>query len=135
YLYVPEFHAYAGAGLEAVLRDAAAHRLNLTLVDESLGQLSADARRAVFGTAGSIVALQSSGDEAVQLHRQMHVRRPARASTRARILERPRWRDLLERAHANGESMYVARVAHFDRRPPRPGHGRRNGRVLQRHGR
>jgi hypothetical protein len=242
YLYVPEFHGYAGADVETVLREAAAHRLNLTLVDESLEQLAAPAQRAVVRTAGGIVAFQSDGDDAVALHRAIHVRRPVRASTgtlydhdaacramaapvgaqvrellgaaclfpdddqpnypadridrlmaevqrvrdvvrpddlteidwpraadfgalpprtafvrtahadtvcaltldvsppsdartRARILERPRWRDPLPRARANGESTDTARGAHLNARPPRPRYGRRNGRALQRHGR
>jgi hypothetical protein len=242
HLYVPEFHAYVGADAEAVLRDAATHRLNLTLVDESLRQFPGAAQRALVETAGSIVAFHSDGDDAAALYRAMHVRCPARASTgarydhdaarrtaaapvrarvrellgaaclfpdddqpnypaervdrlmadvqrvrevpppddlteidwpsaadfaslsprtafvrteqpamvraltldalppsdphtRARILDRPRWRNPLERARTNGEPPLAPRVAHFDTRPPRPRLGRRNGRALQRHGR
>jgi hypothetical protein len=71
-LTVDEFQNFTVASFESILAESAKYRVNLTLANQNLGQLSSSLERAIFGNCGTVVAFQVSADDASRLQREMH---------------------------------------------------------------
>lgn len=56
YLYVDEFQNFATNSFIKILSEARKYRLNLTLVNQYIGQIDEDVQKAIFGNAGSLVS-------------------------------------------------------------------------------
>lgn len=70
-LTVDEFQNFTVASFESILAESAKYRVNLTLANQNLGQLSSSLERAIFGNCGTLVAFQVSADDANRLQREM----------------------------------------------------------------
>lgn len=70
-LTVDEFQNFTVASFESILAESAKYRVNLTLANQNLGQLSSSLERAIFGNCGTVVAFQVSADDASRLQREM----------------------------------------------------------------
>lgn len=58
YLYVDEFQNFATPDFAQILSEARKYRLNLTVANQFIGQMQEDVKMAVFGNAGTIMALR-----------------------------------------------------------------------------
>lgn len=74
-LTVDEFQNFTVASFESILAESAKYRVNLTLANQNLGQLSSSLERAIFGNCGTVVAFQVSADDASRLQREMQTSR------------------------------------------------------------
>lgn len=72
YFYVDEFQNFTVASFETILSESAKYRLNLTLANQNLGQLSSSLQRAIFGNIATLVSFQISSDDAPYLRKEMH---------------------------------------------------------------
>jgi hypothetical protein len=75
YLYVDEFQNFATNAFATILSEARKYRLNLTMANQYIGQLSPDKsntmlRDAVFGNVGSIVSFQVGSEDAEEIAKQ-----------------------------------------------------------------
>ena len=64
YFYVDEFHNFATDTFDEILSEARKYRLNLTIANQFLGQLTPLIRKTVFGNVGSFVSFRVGGDDA-----------------------------------------------------------------------
>lgn len=69
YLYVDEFQNFATASFATILSEARKYRLNLTMANQFIGQLTPDKsstmlKDAVFGNVGTIVSFQVGSEDA-----------------------------------------------------------------------
>jgi len=64
YFYVDEFHNFATDSFDQILSEARKYRLNLTLANQFLGQLSETIRKTVFGNVGSLLSFRVGGEDA-----------------------------------------------------------------------
>ena len=69
YLYVDEFQNFATASFATILSEARKYRLNLTMANQFIGQLTPDRantmlKDAVFGNVGTIVSFQVGSEDA-----------------------------------------------------------------------
>ena len=69
YLYVDEFQNFATASFATILSEARKYRLNLTMANQFIGQLSPDKsntmlKDAVFGNVGTLVSFQVGSEDA-----------------------------------------------------------------------
>jgi hypothetical protein len=64
YFYVDEFHNFATDTFDEILSEARKYRLNLTLANQFLGQLSDKIRKTVFGNVGSLISFRVGGEDA-----------------------------------------------------------------------
>ena len=75
YLYVDEFQNFAMASFATILSEARKYRLNLTMANQFIGQLTPDKsstmlRDAVFGNVGTIVSFQIGSEDAEEIAAQ-----------------------------------------------------------------
>ncbi|MDC0358631.1 type IV secretory system conjugative DNA transfer family protein [Oligoflexia bacterium] len=64
YFYVDEFHNFATESFDEILSEARKYRLNLTLANQFLGQLSSSIRETVFGNVGSLLSFRVGAEDA-----------------------------------------------------------------------
>lgn len=64
YCYVDEFHNFATDTFDEILSEARKYRLNLTIANQFLGQLTDNIRKTVFGNVGSIISFRVGGEDA-----------------------------------------------------------------------
>jgi len=72
YFYVDEFQNYTVSSFETILSESAKYRLNLTLANQTLGQIPASLQRGIFGNVATIVSFQVSAEDAPHLRKEMH---------------------------------------------------------------
>ncbi len=77
YLYADEFQAYATDSFALILSEARKYGLSLTLSHQYIGQLSEPLRKAVIGTAASMVSFRLGADDAELVARHVGFRNPA----------------------------------------------------------
>lgn len=70
YLYVDEFQNFATDAFATILSEARKYRLNLTVANQYLAQMSDEVREAVFGNVGTMVTFQVGFDDAESLSEQ-----------------------------------------------------------------
>ncbi len=75
YLYVDEFQNFATASFATILSEARKYRLNLTMANQFIGQLTPDKsstmlKDAVFGNVGTLVSFQVGSEDAEELASQ-----------------------------------------------------------------
>lgn len=58
YLYVDEFQNFATPDFAAILSEARKYKLNLIVANQFIGQMQEEVKMAVFGNAGTVVALR-----------------------------------------------------------------------------
>lgn len=78
YFYVDEFHNFATDTFDEILSEARKYRLNLTIANQFLGQLSEKIRKTVFGNVGTNVAFRVGGEDASILAGEFNPRFSAR---------------------------------------------------------
>lgn len=71
YLYVDEFGCFATEAFAGILSEARKYRLNLTVANQYLAQLSEGTLAAVFGNVGSLLAFQLGPQDAETLAEQL----------------------------------------------------------------
>ncbi len=64
YLYVDEFQNFATDSFATILSEARKYKLNLTMANQYVAQMSEDVAAAVFGNVGSLVSFQVGIDDA-----------------------------------------------------------------------
>ena len=64
YLYVDEFQNFATDSFATILSEARKYRLNLTMANQYVAQMSEEVAAAVFGNVGSLVSFQVGIDDA-----------------------------------------------------------------------
>ncbi len=70
YLYVDEFQNFATDSFATILSEARKYRLNLTVANQYLAQMSDEVRDAVFGNVGTMAVFQVGFDDAEALSDQ-----------------------------------------------------------------
>ncbi len=70
YLYVDEFQNFATDSFATILSEARKYRLNLTMANQYIAQMSDEVKDAVFGNVGSILSYQVGVDDAEYLSQQ-----------------------------------------------------------------
>ncbi len=71
HLYVDEFGSFATDAFAGILSEARKYRLNLTVANQYLAQLSEDTLAAVFGNVGSLLVFQVGPQDATTLAEQL----------------------------------------------------------------
>jgi len=69
-LYVDEFQNFSTDSFATILSEARKYRLNLTVANQFIGQLSEDVKNAVFGNVGTIVSFRTGPEDAEFLVKQ-----------------------------------------------------------------
>ncbi len=64
YLYVDEFQNFATDSFASILSEARKYKLNLTMANQYVAQMSDEVKAAVFGNVGSLVSFQVGIDDA-----------------------------------------------------------------------
>ncbi|MCF7905870.1 type IV secretory system conjugative DNA transfer family protein [Candidatus Gracilibacteria bacterium] len=64
YLYVDEFQNFATDSFATILSEARKYRLNLTMANQYVAQMSEEVQAAVFGNVGSLISFQVGIDDA-----------------------------------------------------------------------
>jgi len=72
FLYVDEFQNFTVSSFSEILSESAKYRLNLTLANQTLGQIPTEIERAIFGNVGTVVSFQVSAQDAPTLRKEMH---------------------------------------------------------------
>ena len=70
YLYVDEFQNFATDSFSTILSEARKYRLNLTMANQYIAQMSEEVSAAVFGNVGSLIGFQVGIDDAKILAEQ-----------------------------------------------------------------
>jgi len=71
YLYVDEFQNFATPDFATILSEARKYKLNLTVANQFIGQLTDEIRDAVFGNVGTLVSFRVGTDDAEYLEKQL----------------------------------------------------------------
>ncbi len=71
YLYVDEFQNFATESFAKILSEARKYRLNLTLANQYIAQLSEEVRNAIFGNMGSLVCFRVGAGDAKYLAKEV----------------------------------------------------------------
>lgn len=71
YLYVDEFQNFATDSFATILSEARKYKLNLTMANQYIDQMSEEVCSAVFGNVGSIISFQVGIDDAKILSEQL----------------------------------------------------------------
>ena len=71
YLYVDEFQNFATPDFATILSEARKYKLNLTVANQFIAQLSDDIKNAVFGNVGTMATFRVGIDDAEYLEHQM----------------------------------------------------------------
>ncbi|MDD4352225.1 MAG: type IV secretion system DNA-binding domain-containing protein [Candidatus Gracilibacteria bacterium] len=69
-LYVDEFQNFATESFATILSEARKYKLNLTMANQYIAQMSDEVREAVFGNVGTLIAFQTGYDDAEYLTKQ-----------------------------------------------------------------
>jgi type IV secretory pathway TraG/TraD family ATPase VirD4 len=64
YLYVDEFQNFATSSFATILSEARKYKLNLTMANQYIEQMSEEVRGAVFGNVGTLVTFQVGHEDA-----------------------------------------------------------------------
>jgi hypothetical protein len=70
YLYVDEFQNFATDSFATILSEARKYRLNLTMANQYIAQMSEEVSGAVFGNVGTLITFQVGYDDADYLSKQ-----------------------------------------------------------------
>ncbi len=70
YLYVDEFQNFATEAFATILSEARKYRLNLTMANQYIAQMSDEVRDAVFGNVGTLLSFQVGFDDAEYISKQ-----------------------------------------------------------------
>ena len=70
YLYIDEFQNFATPDLVTILSEARKYKLNLTVANQFLAQMTEDIRNAIFGNVGTLVSFRVGQDDAKYLSEQ-----------------------------------------------------------------
>ena len=70
YLYVDEFQNFATDAFATILSEARKYRLNLTMANQYIAQMSEEVSDAVFGNVGSLLSFQVGFDDAEYISKQ-----------------------------------------------------------------
>lgn len=70
YLYVDEFQNFATDSFATILSEARKYRLNLTMANQYIAQMSEEVQEAVFGNVGTTIAFQVGFDDAEYIGKQ-----------------------------------------------------------------
>jgi len=70
YLYVDEFQNFATDSFATILSEARKYRLNLTMANQYIEQMSDEVRSAVFGNVGTLITFQVGYDDAAYFEQQ-----------------------------------------------------------------
>ncbi len=70
YLYVDEFQNFTTPDFVQILSEARKYRLNLTVANQFIGQLSDEIKNAVFGNVGTAISFRVGADDAEYLEKQ-----------------------------------------------------------------
>jgi hypothetical protein len=74
YFYIDEFQNFATPSFVEILSESRKYKLNFTLANQFLGQLSADIRRTLFGNVGNLLTFRVSGEDAAILAQEFSPR-------------------------------------------------------------
>ncbi len=70
YLYVDEFQNFATDSFATILSEARKYRLNLTMANQYIAQMSEEVQDAVFGNVGTLMSFQVGYDDAEAISKQ-----------------------------------------------------------------
>jgi len=70
YLYVDEFQNFATSSFVKILSEARKYRLNLTVANQYIGQLTEDVMKAIFGNVGSLISFIVGAADAAFLSKE-----------------------------------------------------------------
>ncbi len=70
YLYVDEFQNFATDSFATILSEARKYRLNLTMANQYIAQMSEEVQDAVFGNVGTLMSFQVGFDDAEAISKQ-----------------------------------------------------------------
>jgi hypothetical protein len=70
YLYVDEFQNFATEAFSTILSEARKYKLNLTMANQYVAQMSDEVKDAVFGNVGSLLSMQVGFDDAEYISQQ-----------------------------------------------------------------
>ena len=70
YLYVDEFQNFATEAFATILSEARKYRLNLTMANQYIAQMSEEVQDAVFGNVGTLFSFQVGFDDAEYISKQ-----------------------------------------------------------------
>jgi len=70
YLYVDEFQNFATDSFATILSEARKYKLNLTMANQYVAQMTDEVRDAVFGNVGTLIAMQVGFDDAEYFSQQ-----------------------------------------------------------------
>jgi len=70
YLYVDEFQNFATPDFATILSEARKYKLNLTVANQFIAQLTDEIKTAIFGNVGSTVAFRVGNDDAEYMEKQ-----------------------------------------------------------------
>ena len=70
YLYVDEFQNFATDSFATILSEARKYRLNLTMANQYIAQMSEEVQDAVFGNVGTLMSFQVGFDDAEYVSKQ-----------------------------------------------------------------
>ena len=70
YLYVDEFQNFATDSFATILSEARKYRLNLTMANQYIAQMSDEVKDAVFGNVGTLMSFQVGYDDAEYISKQ-----------------------------------------------------------------
>ena len=74
YFYVDEFQNFATDTFDEILSEARKYRLNLTIANQFIGQLSESIRKTVFGNVGTLLSFRVGGEDAKLLSAEFNPR-------------------------------------------------------------
>jgi hypothetical protein len=64
YFYIDEFQNFATESFVEILSESRKYKLNFTMANQYLGQLSSEVRRTLFGNVGNLLTFRVSGEDA-----------------------------------------------------------------------
>ena len=98
YFYVDEFQNFATDSFDEILSESRKYRLNLTIANQFLGQLSERVRTTVFGNVGSLISFRVGGEDAKHMEGEFSPRFKDRDLINLGV------RDFVTKMSVNGET-------------------------------
>lgn len=74
YFYIDEFQNFANESFGEILSESRKYRLNLTMANQFLGQLSSEVRQTIFGNVGNLLAFRVGSEDAGALAKEFSPR-------------------------------------------------------------
>lgn len=71
YFYVDEFHSFMTKSYKQILSESRKYKLNLTMANQYLGQLSEDVLQTIFGNIANIVVFGTGAEDADRLAKEL----------------------------------------------------------------